>query len=349
MNRKALILIILAAALAAGLFYLLAGRSRDIVLTGMVTTDEVIVGPEIQGRLQQLLVKEGDVVTNGQLLAVIQAQEWKADEAFYASGVQQSTAQITQAESDLRFQQAQTSNQIWQAQATLAATEAQMRQAQADLENARLTFEREQALFKQGIEPKGTYDQARTAHDSAKAHLESLDKQVQAARAAVALAEANLEQVESRKAALTATRHQLEGASAQQQKASVRLGYTEIHSPIAGIVDSRAALQGEVVNAGQAVVTLINQDNLWVRADVEETYIDQIHLGDKLRVRLPSGATREGTVIYRGVDADYATQRDVSRSKRDIKTFEIRLRCDNQDRSLAVGMTAYVMLPLARK
>jgi HlyD family secretion protein len=349
MKRKALILIILAAALAAGLLYLLAGRSRDIVLTGMVTTDEVIVGPEIQGRLQQLLVKEGDVVTNGQLLAVIQPQEWKADEAFYASGVQQSTAQTTQAESDLRFQQAQTSNQIWQAQSTLAATEAQMRQAQADLENARLTFEREQALFKQGIESKGTYDQARTAHDSAKAHLESLDKQVQAARAAVALAEANLEQVESRKAALTATRHQLEGASAQQQKASVRLGYTEIHSPIAGIVDTRAALQGEVVNAGQAVVTLINQDNLWVRADVEETYIDQIHLGDKLKVRLPSGATREGTVFYRGVDADYATQRDVSRSKRDIKTFEIRLRCDNQDRSLAVGMTAYVTLPLAKQ
>ena len=59
-------------------------------------------------------------------------------------------------------------------------------------------------------------------------------------------------------------------------------------------------------------------------------------------MRLPSGAEREGTVFYRGVDADYATQRDVSRTKRDIKTFEIRLRCDNADRSLAVGMTAYV-------
>jgi HlyD family secretion protein len=141
----------------------------------------------------------------------------------------------------------------------------------------------------------------------------------------------------------------LEGASAQQQKASVRLGYTEIHAPLAGIVDTRTALQGEVVNAGQAVVTLINQDNLWVRADVEETYIDQIHLDGKLKVRLPSGAEREGTVFYRGVDADYATQRDVSRSKRDIKTFEIRLRCDNRDRSLAVGMTAYVMLPLAKR
>ena len=66
-------------------------------------------------------------------------------------------------------------------------------------------------------------------------------------------------------------------------------------------------------------------------------------------MRLPSGATREGTVFYRGVDADYATQRDVSRTKRDIKTFEIRLRCDNSDRALAVGMTAYVALPVANK
>ena len=349
MKRKALILLFGVAVLAAGLCYLLAGRSRGIVLTGIVTTDEVIVSPEIQGRLQQLFVREGDVVTNGQLLAVIQPQEWKADEAFYASGVLQSTAQLSQAESDLRFQQAQTSNQIWQAQATLAATEAQVRQSRADLENSRLTFEREQALYQHGVESKGIYDQARTAHDSAKAHAESLDKQVQAAQAAVALAEATLEQVESRKAALTASGHQLEGASAQRQKARVRLGHTEIHSPIAGIVDTRAALQGEVVNAGQAVVTLINQDNLWVRADVEETYIDQIHLGEKLKVRLPSGAEREGTVFYRGVDADYATQRDVSQIKRDIKTFEVRLRCDNRDRRLAVGMTAYVTLSLPKR
>jgi len=126
----------------------------------------------------------------------------------------------------------------------------------------------------------------------------------------------------------------------------VQLGYTRIVAPIAGIVDTRAALQGEVVNPGQAIVTLIDQDDLWVRADVEETYIDRIHLGDQLPMTLPSGAMRTGTVFYRGVDADYATQRDVSRTKRDIKTFEIRLRCDNRDRSLAVGMTAYVTLPL---
>jgi HlyD family secretion protein len=68
-----------------------------------------------------------------------------------------------------------------------------------------------------------------------------------------------------------------------------------------------------------------------------------------MTVRLPSGGECEGTVFFRGVDADYATQRDVSRTKRDIKTFEVRLRCDNSDRRLAVGMTAYIQLPLNGK
>jgi HlyD family secretion protein len=83
-----------------------------------------------------------------------------------------------------------------------------------------------------------------------------------------------------------------------------------------------------------------------VRADVEETYIDRVRLGDRIPVRLPSGDVREGTVIYRGADAGFATQRDVSRTKRDIKTFEVRLRVDNRDRHLALGMTAYVLLPV---
>lgn len=107
-----------------------------------------------------------------------------------------------------------------------------------------------------------------------------------------------------------------------------------------------AVRQGEVISVSQPILTLINPDDLWVRADVEETYIEHIRLGDSLTVRLPFGTERSGTVFYRAVDADYATQRDVSRSKRDIKTFEIRLRLDNGDRRLWPGLTAYVLLPL---
>jgi RND family efflux transporter MFP subunit len=285
MKRKIPILIVILAAIGAGLYYATARHPHDIVLTGIVTTDEVIVSSEIQGRLQNLFVREGDAVTNGELLAVIQPQEWQADLAFYASSEKQSVALLAQ--------------------------------AKADLENAQLNYQREEKLYATGADSAQAYDAARTTCDAAKARVEALDRQIQAARA-------------------------------QQDKAGVQLGHTEIHAPINGVVDTRAALQGEVVNPGQGIVTLINPDNLWVRADVEESYIDGIRLDDRFTVRLPSGATREGTVFYRSVDADYATQRDVSRTKRDIKTFEIRLRCDNGDRRLAVGMTAYVLLPLGK-
>jgi HlyD family secretion protein len=348
-KKRKIRLFILAAVIVGAVIYFVAARTPgEIVLTGIVTTDEVIVSPEIQGRLERVLVHEGAGVTNGELLAVIQPQTQKADLAFYANSEQSSVSQVTQAEADFKFQQAQTSNQIAQAEANLASAQAQTMQAAAALENARLNFERQEALRKTGVESQQAYDQARTAYDAAKAAAEASDKQAKAAQAAVALAKANSEQIAARAAAFEASRHQLAAVGAQKQKAEIQLGYTEIRAPLDGIVDTRTALPGEVVNPGQAVVTLINPDDLWVRADVEESYIDRIHLGDKLRVKLPSGATREGTVFFRGVDADYATQRDVSRTKRDIKTFEIRLRCDNRDRSLAVGMTAYVTLTLTK-
>jgi multidrug resistance efflux pump len=79
-------------------------------------------------------------------------------------------------------------------------------------------------------------------------------------------------------------------------------------------VSVRVARQGEVVQAGGPVVTVLDVDHLWVQADVEETYIDQITFGQKLPVRLPSGNTIEGTVFFKGVESDFATQRDVSRT-----------------------------------
>jgi HlyD family secretion protein len=283
MKRKIFILLVLLALTAVGIYYSVTWPAHKLVLTGTVTTDEVIVSSQIQGRLERLLVKEGDTVTNGELLAQIQPREQQADLAFYKSSEKQAAAQLIQ--------------------------------AKADSENASLNYHRIEGLYSNRVESVETYDQARTTYDAAKAKVESIESLIQAARA-------------------------------QEEKARVQLGYTEIHAPVDGIVNTRVALQGEVVNPGQAIVTLINPDNLWVRADVAETYIDRIRLGEKLKVTLPSGAGREGTVFYRGVDAGYATQRDVSRTKRDIKTFEIRLRCNNSDRALAVGMTAYVALPL---
>jgi multidrug resistance efflux pump len=311
-----------------------------------VTTNDVIVAPQISGQISQLLVAEGDRVKKDQLVAVITPDELKTESAYYTHSAAGVTSQVQESEAALRYQQLQTTDQIRQAESTLAATEAQQAAAAADLENARVTFTRTENLSRQGVVSPQELDQARTAYDAAQAKLNALKKQVEAQRATVALARANAEQVAVRRSQLAVSQHQQAAANAQRTRADVRLTYTELKAPIDGIVDVRAVRIGEVVAPGQPVVTLINPDDLWVRADVEETYIDRVRLGDRLMVRLPSGVEREGTVFYRSADASFATQRDVSRTKRDIKTFEIRLRVDNTDRRLAVGMTAYVLLPL---
>ena len=339
-TRLKLIILVLVLA-AAVVYFWTSRRTHSLTLTGIVTTDDVQVSSQIQGRLQKLLVRQGDTVKKGQLLAMIQPQELKADQAYYRNSQKESAAQVAQAKADLEFQAAQTREQIRQAQANVAMYNAQVKQAEADLEYAFLTFNRSKALRAGNINSEQDLEQARANYAASSAHVASLRKQVQSALAALALARANAEQVAARRAALAASVQHLAAAGAQTEKAGVVLGYTEIRAPIDGIVDVRAALEGEVVTPGQGIVTLVNPDELWVRADVEESYIDRIRLGDKMTVRLPSGAERGGNVFFRGVDADYATQRDVSRTKRDIKTFEIRLRCDNRDRRLALGMTAY--------
>jgi HlyD family secretion protein len=322
--------------------------AQGMTLTGIVTTDEVTVSAQIQGRVVHLLVKEGDAVSAGQLLAVLAPGELRADERFYAESEQSSAAAVQEAQAALRYQAQQTRDQIRQAEAQLAAGEASVAQAQANLEQARLDSRRADSLFQQGIISAQAHDQARTAHQAAQAQVEALRKQVAAQHAAVALARSTAEQIAVRKSQLAAGLHQLAAAGAQKQAARVRVDYTEVRAPIPGLIALRAALQGEVVNAGQPIVELYNPDNLWVRADVEETYIDRIRLGERLPVRFPGGLERPGTVFFRGVDADYATERDVSRTKRDIKTFEIRLRVDNRDRRLAPGLTAFVELPFGK-
>jgi multidrug resistance efflux pump len=346
MRRRLPLAALLIAAAAAGGYAYLHTRPTVLVLTGIVTTDDVIVSPQVAGRIGQLLVKEGDTVRHEQMLAVIEPDELRADTAYYAENVQGLSSQVRESEATLRFQQKQTADQIAQAESTLQSTEAQAKAATADLENARLVFTRTQSLAEKQIASPQEADQARTAFNAAQARVDALNRQVEAQRSAVALARSNAEQVAMRRDQVQTNQHMAAAAAAQRTKADVRLRYTELRAPIDGFVSVRAARAGEFVNAGQPIVTLIDPDNLWVRVDVEETYIDRVRLGETLTVRLPSGVERQGTVFYRGADAGFATQRDVSRMKRDIRTFEVRLRVDNRDRSLAVGMTTYVSLPV---
>jgi len=73
-----------------------------------------------------------------------------------------------------------------------------------------------------------------------------------------------------------------------------------------------------------------------------------VQLGDSLRVMMPSGETLQGKVINKAAEADFATQRDVSARKRDIKTIQLKLLIDNPGERWVPGMTAEVYIPKAK-
>ncbi|HET7023983.1 MAG TPA: efflux RND transporter periplasmic adaptor subunit [Gemmatimonadales bacterium] len=330
------------------LIWWLTRPPRYLTLTGIVTTDDVIVSPMVSGQMGRFLVAEGDSVKRGELLGTIQPAELRADQSYYQHSAEGFAAQAAAGAATLKFQEQQAASQVQQADANLAATRAQQAEAQATLDNARRNWVRADTLARAGQLSPQDADQSHTTFVVSQARLDAVNKQVAAAEAAVTLAHAQADQVVAMRNTVLSARQQEAAATAQATKADVRLGYTELRAPIDGFVDVRAARVGEVVNVGQPVITLIDPDDLWIRADVEESYADRVRPGDSLEVRLPSGEMRRGVVFYRGVDAGFATQRDVSRTKRDIKTFEIRIRVDNHDRRLAVGMTAYVLFPTAR-
>ena len=345
-QKRKILLTILGVAIV--LIWWLTRAPKYLTLTGIVTTNDVVVSPLVSGQVGQFLVAEGDSVKPGQLLATIVPDELRADRNYYLHSAQGFAAQAQASEETLRFQEQQATSQIHEAEANLAANKAQQAEAQATVDNAKRNWDRADALAKAGQLAPQDADQSHTAWVVAEARLDAANKQVTAGEAAVSLAHAQADQVAATRQSALGARQQEAAASAQADKAGVRLSYTELRAPIGGFVDVRAARAGEVVNAGQPVITLVNPDDLWIRADVEETYADRVRPGDSLSVRLPSGEMRRGVVFYRGVDAGFATQRDVSRTKRDIKTFEIRIRVGNSDRRLAVGMTAYVLFPTAK-
>jgi multidrug resistance efflux pump len=176
------------------------------------------------------------------------------------------------------------------------------------------------------------------------ASVQSLKDQVTAAQADFDSAVARTNQATAAQSTVASTRAQVENATAQLKESEVRLGYTKLYSPVTGTVLVRAAREGEVVSAGQAIVTVVDFSDTWAFAAIPETDADHIGLGDTLRVRLPGGTVVSGKVFYKAAEADFATQRDVGRRKRDIRTIALKVRLENPKGAYVPGMTAEVLI-----
>jgi len=330
--------------IALGYYFFSTPSNRDLVLIGTVDSNQVIVSPQTPGRLQKLVVDEGTPVKTGDLIAVIDPAELQAQAAAAAATITSLRSKVAEMRFTEQSTTGSTSSDVTNMQAKLRSMNSQLSQAQATLQRTESDSRRTIELAKQGVMSDQERVQAETNLTAAKANVQSLEDQVKAAEADLNSAIARTHQSSAAKSTVAATLADLKNAEEQKRQAEVRLGYTKIFAPVTGTVSVRAAREGEVLNVGQPIVTIVDLTDTWVRAAIPETQADHIGLGDTLRVRLPGGTVTSGKVFFKSAEADFATQRDVNRRKRDIKTIVLKVRLDNPKGAYVPGMTAEVLV-----
>src|SRR5262245_47000888 len=134
--RKRLLPLLGILVIFGGGWYWAAHRPPEpLTLTGIVTTQDVIVSAQLAGQIAELKVAEGDTVRRGQLLALLTPAELQADRAYYEHSAEGLASQVRENEASLRLEERQLVDQVKQAEAAVAAVEAQRAAAAADLEN----------------------------------------------------------------------------------------------------------------------------------------------------------------------------------------------------------------------
>ena len=346
MNTRNKFLVLLGVLCVVALIYYFVStpRSKDLVLIGTVDSNQVIVSSQVGGRITKLRVDEGTQVKQGDPIAILDPSELQAQERAAAANIASLRSKVAETRATKEAMQGTTSSNVANAQARLQATRAQLLQAEAMLQRVQSDSQRIIELARQGIASDQDRVQAESNLKAQQATVQSLKDQVAAAEADLDAAIANTHQARAAQSVVESTRAQVANAEAQRKQAEVRLGYTRVLAPVSGTVSVRAAREGEVVNPGQPIVTIVDLSDTWVRAAVPETYADHIGLGDTLRVRLPGGTITSGKVFFKAAEADFATQRDVSRRKRDIKTIVLKVRLENPNGAYMPGMTAEVLI-----
>ncbi len=317
----------------------------EIRLTGVVSANEAIVSSEIPGRIEQLLVNEGDAVRKGQVVAVLVADELDTQRASKKATIDQYKAKVEQGEEQVRLERARVASQIDGAKAQVKALESQRLEIVAELEQTKSELERTNELVDQGLVARQRQDRQETAVQVAESRLKATEDRIEAAAAEVEVYRASERQIRVAEQEVQQTKAQRAQAQAELDQIEVRLGHTELKSPLTGIVSVRAAREGEFVAAGTPVVTVVDLNDTWVRAQVEETYVSSILLGQELKVRLASDEELPGKVTFISPEAEFATQRDVDRVKRDIRTFALKVAVPNPDGRIHPGMTVFVLVP----
>src|SRR5271157_3615659 len=149
-RNKFLILLGIIVGISTAYYFFSTPRGNDLVLVGTVDANQIIVSPQIQGRIQKLLVDEGTQVKQGDLIAILDPSELEAEERAAAATIDSVKYKVAETQSTLEATQGSTTSSVANAQARLASVRAQLLQAEATLERTDSDSRRMIELAKEG-------------------------------------------------------------------------------------------------------------------------------------------------------------------------------------------------------
>jgi len=299
---------------------------------GRVSTDDAFVDgriyqitPRVDGYILQDLVEDNQLVEAGQPLLVL-------DPIGYEVGVAQARADLAAAEAQLAslrmgvpLQKSQTEFQVTGARAQLdsllrsldqarleeAAVKQLVLQAEAELKNAELNFNRLSDLRQAEIIAESALDEARSGLDSARArtgaardraqaagrNLASLRENVARLQANIGLAQTGHEVASMKDLEVAAQEARVDLARERVRKAELDLEYTRILAPAQGHVTKKRVQAGQIVASGQPIMALVplHQDQLWITANFKETQLTKVRPGQRVGIRIDTFPDREFT------------------------------------------------------
>jgi HlyD family secretion protein len=298
-----------------------ATQPREQFLQGQMEARRVLVAGKVPGRIERLLVHEGDVVYKDSLVAVISSPEIEAKKMQAQGALGAAKAQASKARNGARSED-------------ITALKAMADRAQEAATLAKNTYNRVQKLYNEGVLPLQKRDEAET-------QMKATQSAADAARAQYNQAVAGARSED--KAAANALVMQAKGANAE---VDAYLEETKIRTPIAGEVSLKLAEEGEVVGSGMPIIAVTDLNDSWAVFHLREDYLKNVSKGKKFYLQVPAlDKTIEMTVSYIASVGDYATWRSSKESSGfDLKTFEVRLRPTHKVENLRPGMS--VLLPV---
>src|SRR5271165_5818405 len=182
-RNKFLIVLGVILAIASAYYFFSTPRGKDLVLVGTVDANQIVVSPQIQGRILKLLVEEGTQVKQGDLIALLDPSELEAEERAATATIASTRSQMSANEYTSKSTKGSTSSDVSNAQAKLQSARAQLAQAEATLTRIESDSRRTIGLAQAGVASEQEKVQAEMNLKAQQASVQSLKDQVTAAQA----------------------------------------------------------------------------------------------------------------------------------------------------------------------